>query len=772
MVVLKQLGDSSVTRAGTIVGGRAASGRRLALLALLASARGGAVTRDKIVGLLWPESPTDRARHQLSDTLYILRNALGEDVIRSTGDDVALNTELVSSDVADFERSIDEGQLERAVEIFRGPLLDGFHLSDAAEFERWLDGERTRLSQRYATALEELARRSEDAGDFSTAAQWWRKLAAHDPYSGRVALGMMRSLDAGGDRAAALKHARLHAELLQQEFDAEPDSDVAGFAEELRTSPVGRPGPHAGKPPAPSHDESVRVNGEIVHRDDPPTRRSRARPVLIAGAVVAIVAAVAVYSVSALRPQTGKTERALAVLPFDNMTADTSADYFSDGLSEQIISVLSRIPELRVAARTSSFALRDRKLDIRAIADTLNVNLVLEGSVRREGNRLRITAQLIDAVTGYHLWSGDYDREMRQIVEVQDEIAADIARALELRMPARAAPRRNQPPPNLQAYDLYLRALYLRDTFTPQALSQARQYLDRAIELDPNFARAYALKATVLGPAIYFKYVPLAPSVAEAHAAVTRALELDPRLGDAYGALGMMKLFFDWDFPGAERALRRAVELNPNDHHAWHHLGNYYRAMGRPLDATRARERAVAIDPVNVRFGLMLAVDYWRAKRFDQALAQFRQTMRLDRAHPLILGMGPHTPVGPWLIYFDQGRYEQVVDEYARIASMRGASAGEIESLRAAYQRGGMSAFWRKWLEFDLRHGGSKPDPARVATFHALAGDSTQALDWLERAHAERNPSLIYVFADPAFAAVRDHPRFRRIVRDMHFPGS
>ena len=141
MVVLKQLGDSSVTRSGTVVGGRASSGRRLALLALLASARGGAVTRDKIVGLLWPESPTDRARHQLSDTLYILRNALGEDVVRSTGDDVALNTELVSSDVADFERLLDEGQLERAVEIFRGPLLDGFHLSDAAEFERWLDGD-------------------------------------------------------------------------------------------------------------------------------------------------------------------------------------------------------------------------------------------------------------------------------------------------------------------------------------------------------------------------------------------------------------------------------------------------------------------------------------------------------------------------------------------------------------------------------------------------------------------------------------------------------
>jgi adenylate cyclase len=234
----------------------------------------------------------------------------------------------------------------------------------------------------------------------------------------------------------------------------------------------------------------------------------------------------------------------------------------------------------------------------------------------------------------------------------------------------------------------------------------------------------------------------------------------------------MVKLFFDWDFPGAERALRRAVELNPNDHHAWHQLANYYRAMGRHLDALRAREHAVAIDPLNVRIGVLLAVDKLRANRVDESLAQFRRIMRLDAAHPLILGLGPHSPVGPWLVYFEQGRYEQVVDEYVRIASMRNASAAELESLRAAYQRGGMAAFWRNWLAFDLRHAGSNPDPARVATYHALAGDSMRAIEWLERAHAERNPSLIYMFADPAFAALRDHPRFRRIVQDMHFPGS
>ena len=769
LVVLKQLGDPAVTRCGTVLSGRAVQGRRLALLAILAAARGRSVSRDKIIGLLWPESPTDRARHQLSDSLYILRTALGDDVIRSTGDDLTLNEDLISSDVAEFEQLLDAGLIEPAVGIFNGPLLDGFHLSDAAAFERWLDAERARLSQRYAAALEELAERAESAGDFAAAVDWWRQLAGQDPYSGRVALGLMRCLDGAGDRAGALKHARLHAVLLQQEFDADPDGDVVSFAEQLRLAPFVIPAARAESQSAPVPEPEPHYAATTSSAGSP-IRRARSYLVWAAAAAVMIVAIGVVYGVSAMRSQTDGTERALAVMPFVNMNADSSHDYFSDGLSAQIISVLSRIPGLRVAARTSSFALRDAKLDIRAIGDTLDVNVVLEGSVRRQGNRLRVTAQLIDAGTGYHIWSGDYDRELRQIVEMQDEIASDIAGALELQMPARATRQGRARPPNPQAYDLYLRALYLRDTFSPEALSQARQYLDRAIELDPDFARAYALKATVFGPAIYFRYIPLEPSVTEARAAITRALALDPRLGEAYGALGMVKLFFDWDFPAAERALLRALELNPNDHHAWHQLGNYYRATGRPREAATARERAVAIDPLNVRMGLMLADDYLESNRVDDALAQFRRISKLDPAHPFLLGLGPAPPSGPSRVYIKQARNQEVVDEYLRVGSMRGASESEVEELRAAYRRGGLPAFWRSWLAFDLRHSGSNPDPVRVANFHILAGDTAQALLWLERASAERNPALIYIFADPNFAALREHARFRRIFQQMIIP--
>lgn len=504
--------------------------------------------------------------------------------------------------------------------------------------------------------------------------------------------------------------------------------------------------------------------------DAPPGRR---RTTLFAAvAVVAVLIIAGLVQGFPPRPSAGvRSQHSVAVMPFVNLSAESGADYFSDGLSEQIISALVRIPGLRVAARTSSFALRDEKLDVRAIGDTLNVGTVLEGSVRRDGDRLRVTAQLIDAHNGYHIWSADYDRELRQVIEVQDEIAREIARALELRLPTAAQPGRRRTP-DLQAYDLYLRALYLRDTFTPEALREARGYLDRAIELDPGFANAHALKATVLGPAIYWRYVPRQPALDEARDAVARALEIDPASSDAYGALGMIKLFFDHDYPASERALRRALELNPNDHLSWHMLANYYGAMGRADDAVSARARGVDIDPLNPRLGYMLGTAYARAGRFAEALVQLQRMIKAHASHPLGLGLGPHPPAGPSVVYFTQGRHADLVDDYLRVATLRGATADEAGELRAAFAAGGMPAFWRHWLAFDLRHAGNDPDPLRVATFHALAGDTAQALEWLERAAREQNPGLVYVNADPMFAGVREHARFRRIVAELNFPAN
>jgi serine/threonine-protein kinase len=770
--MLKLLGTASIEASSGPVTGRAAQGRRLALLALLALARGRPVTRDKLIALLWPESPPDRARHQLSDVVYIVRGALGEDVVRSAGDDLVLNPDAIASDVGTFEQLLDEGRLEPAVEMFAGPLLDGFHLSDAAELERWLDTERARLDQRYAAALASLAEASEGRHDFAAAVGWWRRLAARDPYSGRGALRLMRSLEAAGDRAGALQHARIHAALLREEFDAGPDPEVAAFAERLRLEPPARSAPEpvviirpAGSPP--HQDPAPTASGEAPTAGKRPARRYPAA----AATLLLALAILGVYGIREARlVAPPAAARSVGVLPFVNMSPDPENTYFSDGLSEQIIAALSRIHGLRVAARTSSFALRDRRLDARVIGDTLGVAAVLEGSVRRERNRLRVTAQLIDAATGYHIWSEEYDRELQDVFAVQEEIARAIAGALELRL-ARGGPASpTQRSPGLEAYDLYLRGLLLRNDLTGDALRQAADFFDRAIELEPGFALAYAAKASVVAPLIYYRHIPARQGLTQLRAAVARALELDPTLGEAYAVLGVLKLFFDWDWEGADQALRRAIELNPSDPHAYLHLATYRHVMGRFGEAVRARERSVELDPLNARTHILLGLEYAFAGDHHRAAAQYQRAFQLDPVHPLALGFGPSLPRGLAAVYLQQRRYQEAVEEYVKIATLRGATASELTALRSAFAASGMPGFWRSWLDMDLRQSGGTPDPLRIATLWALIGDTAQTFQWLDRAYAERHPGLIFLRTEPAFENLRSHPRVARILSEMKLP--
>ena len=460
--------------------------------------------------------------------------------------------------------------------------------------------------------------------------------------------------------------------------------------------------------------------------------------------------------------------RSLAVLPF--VGADSTDRYLGDGLSDEITTELGQIEGLRVAGRSSAFALRDHSLDVRRIGDTLGVDAVLQGSVRRAGQRLRVTAQLVDARTGSNIWAAEYDRGAASIVAVQDEIARAIADALELRLPSNGTHPRLRGETDLAAYDLYLRALQLRNSMSPDALQRATDLLDRAIELQPDFALAYAAKATVVAPRVYFRYVPRDRGVREVRAAIDRAFALDPQLGEAHVALGLVQLFFDRDWAGAERSLRHAIALNPNDPHAWHHLANYYRAMNQPSEAAVLAQRGLALDPLNARMRVTLGEDYLHAGRLAEALTAFQRAAQLDPLHPLILGFGPNPPMGPSRVYVAQGRDAEAVQDLLRVAALRGASAGEVDSLRTAFASGGMHAFWRRWLVMDRRQSGASIDPLRVSILSALAGDTAQALSWLERAHAEQNPGLIFMRLETAFDGLRTLPRYKRVEQAMHFP--
>jgi adenylate cyclase len=232
----------------------------------------------------------------------------------------------------------------------------------------------------------------------------------------------------------------------------------------------------------------------------------------------------------------------------------------------------------------------------------------------------------------------------------------------------------------------------------------------------------------------------------------------------------MLKLFFDWDWTGAEQALRRAIQLNPNDAQAYHHLANCMRVMGRLDEAIAARSWAIELDPLNARTTLLLGNDYLFAGDPDRALVAYRRGLQLDPVNALALGTGPFPPTGVVQVFQMQRRDREAVDEYLRIATLRGATTAELDALRASYAKSGWSGFWRSWLAMTLRQSEGRPDAMQLAGLWALIGDTAQSLDWLDRAWRERHPGLVYLRFDVRFESLRAHPRFARVVSGMKLP--
>jgi tetratricopeptide (TPR) repeat protein len=288
--------------------------------------------------------------------------------------------------------------------------------------------------------------------------------------------------------------------------------------------------------------------------------------------------------------------------------------------------------------------------------------------------------------------------------------------------------------------------------------------------MEPRFAQAIAAKASVIAPQAYFRYADRDSVVAQLRTLTARALELDPNIGEAYVSLGVLNLFYEWDWSAAKAALLRAIELNPSDAHAWHHLANYYSATGSMQDAVETREKAVQLDPLNARSRIVLSRDLLLTQNYDRALEQARRAAQLDPLNPLLLGRGPSLPAGAAEVLLFQGQTGEAVEEYLRVATLRGATSEELQAMRDEYASAGLPGFWREWLAMDLRQSGASPDPFRMAATHLVIGDTAQALDWLDRAFDERTPGLIYLRRDPVLSGLRAHPRVLQIARAMKFP--
>jgi serine/threonine-protein kinase len=446
VLYLKLLGGVSVEGPAGPLSGRAVQRRRLALLAILATcqARGRGSSREKLISYLWPEADPERGRPLLCDSVYRINQAVGGEAIVAVGDELRLVDSIVSSDVADFERAVESGDRGRAATLYAGPLVDGAYLVDGTEFERWLEDERARLARAYEETLDALAQTAESNGASADAIAWLRRLASHDPYSSRVALRLMEALAAVGDSAAAVRHAAIHTALLHQELGVAPNASVVRLAERLKAEPVE---PVIGtatlrEPIAvatvaqPEVTAPPPMAAESVPNDERPSvpvviaeARRRRRPNRVAvtvGLALAFVAAIALAIWRGPRRASSAPAASIAVLPFTDLSPGHDNAYFSDGITEELINTLTQVEGVRVAARTSVFAYRDGRADVREVGRKLGVATVLEGSVRKSGEKIRITVRLANASDGFQIWSRSYDRQLDDVFAAQEDISRSI----------------------------------------------------------------------------------------------------------------------------------------------------------------------------------------------------------------------------------------------------------------------------------------------------------------------------------------------------------
>ena len=502
----------------------------------------------------------------------------------------------------------------------------------------------------------------------------------------------------------------------------------------------------------------------------PAAARSRIVSWIVLGAVAALLllAAPLALNVGGWRERifraSTKPISSIAVLPLTNLSGDPDQDYFAEGMTEVLITELGKISALRVISRQSMMQYKGTKKSAPQIASELNVDAVVEGSVLRAGDRVRISVQLIQAAPERHLWANSYDRDLRDVLSLHSEMARTVASEVRAKLTPQEETRlASARPVSPEAYEAYLKGHYEWELRTEEGLKKSLVYFQRAIALEPNYALAYA----GLSQSYFILWDHLGPDecVPNAKAAALKSLQIDDNLGEAHVSLALLLMYYDWNWAGSERELRRALELSPSSAVAHYAYSIYLSYVGRHLEALTEIKKARQLDPLSPRISANVGMLLYWARQYDQAIEELNKAIEL---HP----NDPAPPLTKAMIYLRKGMPKEALAEYLKGKALDPSPLGpKIPSVPAeAYVMLGQRDRVRKMAKELEGRAATYVRLTEIALVYSVLGDRQKAFAWLEKAYEQHDTQIINLKVDPQYDPLRSDPRFQDLLRRMNFP--
>ena len=756
MIELRTLGGASLRRSDAADVLPAMQPKRLALLIYLAVTDGApSRRRDALVAWFWPELDTSHARGSLRQALHFLRRSLADRLIATTGDDeVGVDPSVLWCDAVAFREHAERGEHDKALALYRGEFLHGFFAPDVApEFEHWVEDTRVDLQRRAAASAWIICDSARDRGDHAAAVAAARRATTLTPDDERAVARLITVLDEAGDRVGALGTHEALVARLRTEYDVEPSPETEALVRSVRSRTKAGASDIVRAPAAPA---------EVHPPVAAPAKLAHARRFHVAG--IAAFALLAIGGLALLRDRPVDAPMTIAVLPFESEDADSSHAYVAEGMTDQLITDLAELGTLRVINRRTMMTYRGSKKTAAAVARELGADAVASGTLQYFGDTIRMTSQLMLGGEEAAAWAQSFEGTRGDLLRMQREVARAVATRTS-RDPARARPTQltRVRPIDPEALDAYLKGRYLWNERRPASLLRAIGMFQQALHVDPTFALAYAGMADAYVQLGYGNSLAPGDAFPKAREAAQRALMLDSSLAEPHASLGFVHFYYDWDFPAAERELRRALAMRPSYATAHEWYGLYLAVMGRFADAEAEERRAKELEPLSNAVMATSGFVSFYSGDLEQAASELRMALRIDSVFPLA-----HFYLGR--VHQGSGALDSALAQYRMTGTLRSwgpTVAAEGHVLGTMGRRDEARAVLAR---LDSASRGSYVSAYAIALVQASIGDADHAFASLERGRAERTNWMVWLNRDARWAPIRADPRFAALTRAIGLP--